>query len=419
MMAWNPGAFRMSPDAAVAEALVQEGLRTTDHADERAWLLLVQGACARLYRGSEPFGQGVLADPRPIAERIASAEQGLELGRRIGLDDLVAAAGQALGMLYGLDQRYGDVLSLARREVEHLVPDQSRLEHSDAVRKLAVHVINIAAEFEQGLQLGNRCRLLLQASGARNPHHRMHTLWPILAASFHLGRWVELLEPLQEHVEAFRAEPAVECQFVRDGPVIGASALFLLGRRDEAAEVAALLAHPLVAPDSASAWQARHATLTGDPATAVAIAADKALHGRTYGPQHAYALLEALLALGDLDAAEKALAAARLALPGNALLGPMIDRVEGVLRGQAGDQAAAAELLRRAAHGFAERRAPFEQARALRDLVGLADVPPATAVWAAMATAEVRATMVGLGMPISAFTAIAPEPGPPQRVPAT
>jgi hypothetical protein len=97
----------------------------------------------------------------------------------------------------------------------------------------------------------------------------------------------------------------------------------------------------------------------------------------------------------------------------------MIDRVEGVLRGQAGDQAAAAELLRRAAHGFAERRAPFEQARALRDLVGLADVPPATAVWAAMATAEVRATMVGLGMPISAFTAIAPEPGPPQRVPAT
>jgi len=253
LMAWNPGAFRSNPDALEAEALVDEGMASADDEAERAWLLLVRGTCARLYRGSEPFGQGKHVDPRPVAERVAFAEQALAVARDIGRDDLAAAAGNALGMLYGLAGNYTEMLELARRQVAALRPEQSRLDQSDAVRKLAIHVINVSAEFEEGLELGWRCRDLLGTSGASGPHQRMHTLWPILVSLFHLGRWDELLTPLSEHVEAFRAEPATECQFVRDGPAIGAATLALLGRSEEARDVAKLLDEPLLERDSASA----------------------------------------------------------------------------------------------------------------------------------------------------------------------
>jgi predicted ATPase len=89
MMAFNPGAFRVNPDPADVEALIAEGQVTVGDAADRAWLLLAEGACARLYRGSEPFGQGTRGDIRPIEERIAAAEHGLRMGEALGLEELV------------------------------------------------------------------------------------------------------------------------------------------------------------------------------------------------------------------------------------------------------------------------------------------------------------------------------------------
>jgi DNA-binding SARP family transcriptional activator len=376
MMSWNPGAFHANPDALEAEALVDEGMAVAEDEAERAWLLLVRGTCARLYRGSEPLGQGTRADPRPIDERVGFAEQALSAARDLGREDLVAAAGNALGMLYGLAGNYRDMLELARRQVAALRPEHSRLDQSDAVRKLATHLINVSADFEQGLELGWRCRNLLGTSGASGPHQVMHTLWPILTSLFYLGRWDDLLVPLAEHIDAFRAEPATECQFVRDGPAIGAATLTLLGRPAEGHELAELLGDPLVDRDSASAWQARQATISGDATTARAISHDKALEGRGYGPQHAFALLEALSALGEWDAARAFLPVARRIIPGNALLGPMSDRVAGLVKLDHGDVAHAAPLLRRAARGFHRFKVPFEEARTLE---ALADALPAEA----------------------------------------
>ena len=370
MMAWNPGAFRANPDAHEAEALVDEGMAVVDDEAERAWLLLVRATCARLYRGSEPLGQGRRADARPIEERVAFAEQALSAARDLGRDDLAVAAGNALGLLYGLAGNYREMLELTRRQVSALRPEDSRLDQSDAIRKLATHLVNVSADFEEGLALGWRCRNLLGASGANGPHQVMHTLWPILTSLFHLGRWDDLLAPLAEHIEAFRLEPATECQFVRDGPAIGAATVTLLGRPGEATELADLLGNPLNDRDGASAWQARQATIGGDPATARAISHDKALEGRGYGPQHAFAFLEALTALREWDTARAFLPVARRTIPGNALLGPMSDRVAGLVELADGNPARGVALLRRARTGFHRFKVPFEEAQTLEALAG-------------------------------------------------
>lgn len=372
-MAWNPGAFRDNPDAVEAEALVEEGLLVAHDDAERAWLLLVRAACARLYRGSEPLGQGAAADPMPIGERLAAAEQAIAMARERRMEELILSGENVLGMLYGLAGNYSGMLGLARRQVADLRPDQSSLDQSDTIRKLATHLINVEADFEQGLDLGRRCRQLLGASGAAGPHQVMHTLWPILASLFFLGRWAELLSPLEEHLEAFRAEPAKECQFVRDGPAIGASALTLLGRGHEASTVAQLLGDPLADRKSASAWQARLAVYQGDPATARAIAHDKALEGRMYGPQHACVMLDVVRLQDDGAAATTFLPFAREAVPGNALIEPTADRLAGWLEIGQGNPTAATRWFRRALRGFSRFKVPYEEVVTLRCL---ADVLP-------------------------------------------
>jgi hypothetical protein len=193
---------------------------------------------------------------------------------------------------------------------------------------------------------------------------------------YHLGRWDEVLTFLDGHLAAFRADPAVECQFVRDGPAIGATVLAYRGRLNEASEMARLLPDPGAEPDSASAWQARSATARGDPKSAREISAERALEGRTYGPQHALALLEAIAALEDWEALAEFLPIARGSRAGNALLVPFSDRAEGLLQAQRGREREAGRLLHRALEQFLEISVPFEAARTQEHL---ATVEPAQA----------------------------------------
>jgi hypothetical protein len=163
------GAFRVNPDPAVVEALIAEGQATVGEAADRAWLLLAEGACARLYRGSEPFGQGTRGDIRPIEERIAAAEHGLRMGESLGLEELVKSGRQALGMLYGLAGRHAEAIGLWRREVEELQESTPRLRRADALRNLGVQTIHVSARFEEGLGLGRRS---LELSRATSVHTR-------------------------------------------------------------------------------------------------------------------------------------------------------------------------------------------------------------------------------------------------------
>jgi DNA-binding SARP family transcriptional activator len=376
LMVWNPGAFRASPDPAQAESLLEEGLRAQPGPLERGWLILVRGTAARLYRGSEPFGQGGRLDPRPLRDRIADVDEALAIARDLRSEELAAAAAHARGMLYGLEGRFRDMLELSRSEVDRLPPDASSLERSDALRRLAVNLINIEGDFEAGIELGRQSRAL---AGDANPHQLMHTLWPIVAGLYQLGRWEEVADLAQQDEAAFRLEPAIECQFVRDGPVIVGAALAMLGRTVEGHRLAALAGDPLADRLSASAWQARFATLTGRPEIARAISADKALEHRAYGPQHAYALVEALEALEDWLALTAFLPHARTSIAGNAALSPLLDRALGRARVAAGDLPAARRLLRRSAAAFGRLGMLFEAVRAAAALDATApqDRPPA------------------------------------------
>jgi tetratricopeptide (TPR) repeat protein len=388
LMAASPGAFSTSPDPTRAEALVAEGLSAADDEVSRARLLVVRGATARLYRGSEPFGQGTHRDPLPIEERIGAVLEALAIGVARDESGLVEAANSALGLLYGIAGRYGDMIQLAEREMDGPTVPRSRLDQADILRRVAVNRINISARFEEALEPARHC---YELSADTNPHQLMHATWALMATLYQLGRWDEVLRFLDEHVAAFRADPAVECQFVRDGPVIGAAVLAHRGELAQALELARLVPDPVVEPESASAWQALSAVARGDPEMARSISAEKALEGRTYGPQHALALLEALAALEDWEALAEFLPVARANGDGNALLIPFSDRAEGLLRARHGRKREAGRLLRRALRQFKEMSVPFEAARTQEHL---ATVEPAQATDLLSSALE---TYVGLG----------------------
>jgi hypothetical protein len=296
---------------------------------------------------------------------------------------LVEAANSVLGLLYGIAGRYGEMVQLGEREMDGLTLARSRLDQADILRRVAVNRINVSARFEEALEPARLCHELSEDT---NPHQLMHATWALMAALYHLGRWDELLAFLDAHLDAFRADPAVECQFVRDGPVIGATVLAHRGRLRQARELARLVPDPAAEPASASAWQARSAIARGDPESARAISAEKALEGRTYGPQHALALLEALGALEDWQALAEFLAIARANAAGNALLGPFSDRAEGLLEAHRGREREAGRLLRRALDQFEAMSVPFEAARTREHLATFQPAGAAPLLRAALET---------------------------------
>jgi DNA-binding SARP family transcriptional activator len=371
MMAMVPGSFRVSPDPIEVDRLVEEGLAAAG-GDEvsRARLLVAKAGSARLWQGSEPFGQGTRPDPTPINERIASVHTVLEIGNRKGLDDLITSANAALGVLYGIAGRYGDALAVAERRLAR-AETRSRQELVDALRTAAVLKITIKGDFGTGLQLARRCHALARDAVA---HQRMHVTWPLLAALYHLGRWDEMFPVVEEHLAAYAKEPAAECHFVRDGPLIAACAFAHMGEMDRARSLAAVPGDPATDPDTASAWQAWYLVASGDPETARGIAASKALEGRSYGPQHAMALVEALVALEDWNELDEILPHARAATAGNALLEPFCDRASGLMTAARGDRRSAKMHLVRALSGFENLGEQYQASRTRQTMAALTTV---------------------------------------------
>ena len=301
LMTMSPGAFHASPDPVTVEQLVVEGLEHAPDPISRAQLLMIQAVSARLWQGSEPFGQGTEPDPVPIDARIAAVNEALEIGRSNDLPNLIDDATNGLVILHGIASDYATVLELVASAVAHVDRAPSAAAKADALRTAAVHTIHIEARYEKGLELGRRARAL---SDGAEPHQRMHALYPIIVALYRLGRWDELSAIVDEHAAAYAREPASACQFVRDGPVIGAIVAAHQGDLRRCHTLAQLVPDPNDDPATASAWQSQLATVLGDAAAAIRLSAAKANEGRLYGPQHALALLEAVLeqcAWTDID----------------------------------------------------------------------------------------------------------------------
>jgi len=365
LMAFSPGAFSRSPDGARVEELIEAGMASARDQLSRGRLLVAKGAVARLWSGSEPFGQGLSGtDPVPVEDRIRLAEEGLAIGRSLGDRGLVTVANRALAVLYGAAGRHRDALSLARTWLEQSGPE-SRIEQADVLRTVAWFEMMIAGDLVGGLAMAGRSHELSQGS---NPHQLMHATAVILVGLFELGRWHEMMPFLEEHLTAFREDPAVVCSHVRAGPVIGATLFTHTGRIERARELAALVGNPQDDLASASAWQARYAIVSGDPQTGWQIARTKALERRSYGPEHAQQAVEALVALQNWDELAKLLPRARDQIAGNVLLGPVCDRAEGLMAAATGEAVLAPLLLRRALAGFETLGAGFEVARTQEEL---------------------------------------------------
>src|SRR6267143_1386611 len=219
MMTGSPGAFKRSPSPEPVQALVDEGLAYATEQDVKGELLVAFGTLSRLYRGSEPFGQGSEKDPIPLEERIAAAEKVLAIGESLNQPRLLLFADQALSILYGMAGRYQEMLELADRGLSSVDRLASRLRQGDAVRRAAVITMRVAGKYEEGLELARRS---LELSRDTNPHQIMHGTAPVLEALYEMGRGEEMPPVLDEHLRAFRQDPAVECEFVRNGPVLGA-----------------------------------------------------------------------------------------------------------------------------------------------------------------------------------------------------
>jgi hypothetical protein len=154
---------------------------------------------------------------------------------------------------------------------------------------------------------------------------------------------------------------------------VGAFVAAKNGDMKRARELADLLDDPMTDVDRASAWQARLAVAMAEPDRGRRISMGKALENRTYGPEHARALLEALCALRDWGALEEFLPAARKQVSGLAMLGPCCDRAEALLARARGDGAASAAAFERALAGFEALKAGAEAA-ATREAMSLAQV---------------------------------------------
>jgi len=389
MLAERPGAFARSPDPEPVDDLVNEGLAAAQDVSDRVNLLIASGESARLWSGSEPFGQGSKPDPVSVEERIERVKQALAMAESNRLQREIRKANSALRLLYGIAGQYELQLKLARRQVPNLQQLESRLDQADDLRWLAVLSMRYEGRYEEGLDLARHALALSRDS---NPHQLMHATFPILEALYYMGRWDDLQAVLAEHVHAFREDPAVECSFVRDGPAIGGTVMAHRGSLANARELAKMLPDPLQDMASASAWQARLAVAMGDPVTARKICDGKAHQRRSYGPEHALANVQALVAIADLTALAEFLGTARRHVDGNALLAPWCDVAEGMLKLSGGDQGSARSHLENAVAGFERLGVPFEAARARLKLAET--VEPAAA---RSALASARATFIKLG----------------------
>ena len=366
LMVFSPGGFRRSPDAEPVEELVAEGLSVSTEPETTAILQLAFGQVARLYRGSEPFGQGNKPDPVSLADRINAVEKAREAARALNHPRLMWMASSALGLLYGMAGRYEENLDLALQEIPMVERLGSRLDRGDAVRRASVTLMNVAGKYEEGLGLALQS---LDLSRDTNPHQVMHGTCPVMIALYELDRWDQIPAYLEEHLNAFRLDPAIECDFVRDGPIVGGVVAARNGDLKRARELGALVGDPMADVERATAWQATLEMLLGRPGNARQIANAKALEGRSFGPHHARVLLEALIAMEDWDEVERLVPLARNQVAGLAILGPCCDRAEARLAQARGDGKLAAAGLERAFAGFELLNAAMEAAATRRLII--------------------------------------------------
>jgi hypothetical protein len=354
MAAVKWGGFRTKPTPAQMERFLDEGLAVATDEEARNWLTVLKGNA-----GLRWVWMG-LEDPLPLAERIAVAEQAVEIAEGLGVPDLLSQAYRTYGLLQSFGGRWDVTVATARRDLA-LAEGLQPTEQAFALFWNALFLMEIAGEFAENLPHAARS---LEVAGALTPHERMHGTYTVMNANYHLGRWSDVEAVASVHLEELAKEPGIGCAYVRSGAPLAAFVLAHQGRLDRAAELAATFEPDPDKRGLADAWLARYHVARGDPLAGRALA-EQIIGRSVYAEENAFeilAMLEALVALEDWDGLAGFVRQARAFADALALVEPAVARAEALALAAGGDTAEAEELLRSAASEFERMGVVFEAA---------------------------------------------------------
>jgi len=363
MSTQKSGTFRVQPDPSLLDELIQEGLAATEDDESRAWLLALTGEVAVYWRSM------TRDDPIPMEQRIQAIQEALALSASLDLPAVQLLALRFLSDLYDMEGSYGMAVETARRQLALVDRVESPAERAMTVFEVSNVLSDLVGEYQTAIDLARESYTL---ATSLSPHERMHGLYGQIHALYHLGRWEEVLPLLDEHLEYFGSEADVSCFGVRGGVMFGAITLARMGQVERAIEVAAMV--PAIGralrAEGVRAWLASAAGLHEEART---LAADLLARSDASwrAPESALAMLEALAALGDLEALAEQVASVRRFAGALALLTPACDRAEGLVRAGAGDLEAAAVSLRRSLDAFERLGERYESARTREVLAGV------------------------------------------------
>ncbi|HJP67162.1 MAG TPA: AAA family ATPase, partial [Actinomycetota bacterium] len=370
MAAEKSGAFRAQPSGREIDELVEEGLGAVPDPESRAWLLAAKGH-AGVYRESIEGH-----DPVPLDDRISAAEEAVALAREIGNAEVETFAGRGLAAMYETGGRWRASMDAARDQLGLLDRIESRSEQAAVLFQAGVALAEIGSLYEEALELGRRT---LELARDLSTHELMHATYLVLLCLYHLGRWSEITDVLEEHLAAMPGEKDVACFAVQSGPLLGALALAHMGESARSRELAAT-PPPDVGELRARRYEgtrARALVAVGDVARGRALAEEafESLYARW--PPRAVdagvAVIEALVAQEDWAALALFLPRVDELAGASPELRLAMVRAEGLVSAAEGRREEAAAKLREALEAFEGLNDRFEVARTQEALAGVVE----------------------------------------------
>ena len=178
LVALRAGAFHETPDLALADALIAEGLEAVSDPRERVGLLLAQAEMG--LRWDVTSGQPSLT----MDQRVAAAKEAGGLARELNDPSLAFTVGDSLTDL-GLV--VGDYAS-ALREMEAVIPLiedlASPVQRAQAFFTASANVLELGGDPARSLELAGKSQLLARDLSA---HEQMHATAIIMSAAASVG----------------------------------------------------------------------------------------------------------------------------------------------------------------------------------------------------------------------------------------
>jgi class 3 adenylate cyclase/tetratricopeptide (TPR) repeat protein len=351
------GGFKVAPTTEEVDGYVDEGLASNPDPLSRGWLLALRAYCvshSTATRGSD----------RTAQDRVPAGEEALRIAKELHDIDLEVIATRALVGLAVLGGNHERAAVLTRDQIPLVDRIVAIRDRGIALLFLSLTLMDMEGNYEEGLELGQRCHDLAQQL---SPHEVMHATYLLLYGNAVLGRWSKIDALLEEHLRAYRVELDMTCPYVRSGALIGAAVLARRGELDRAHEIAAMV--PLVEekPALPEALAAMVTLAAGDAGGALVQAQRYVAIDRLPTQEEALfevlVMIDALVEVGTTQALREFLPKARQAQRGFALLGPACDRAEGKLALLEADYAKARDQLNRAIRRYDELGAIYEAAR--------------------------------------------------------